>query len=105
MDKSRKTIIVVAGEPWTVEAVEKTSFKALDGGKALGECDTMRKSLRIAVGNRSKPVSERIIRKRVVHEVYHAVASLAEEQAADMMADVVEDNDIACIARDLLGKE
>ena len=96
--------VTVCCDPWKVIAVRRVSFTAFDGGGAVAECDVMRHVIRIAVGPRNKPVSERVVRKRLYHELFHAVNALGEEMAAEIMADVLEDNDLVAVATALTAK-
>lgn len=97
--------ITIISIPWRLFAVDRPSFRAVDGDLACAECDGFRKTITIAVGTAKEPVSQRVVRKRLLHEMGHAVAGVFEEQHVEAMADAVEDNDLGAATRRLLDWE
>jgi len=102
--RAMPSAILIGEYRWEIVPVEKSVFLATDGVRCYAECSFDEKIIRVAIGSKGKRISRKTVYKRLIHEIYHAVVYSFEESAADTMADVVVDNDLAEIAALLMGK-
>ena len=71
----------------------------------MGECNSDTRTIDVAVGPKSRRVSRKTVKKRLIHEIAHAVRFQFEEKEADMLADTMVDENADGIVADLMKAE